>query len=173
MKEENKILFKKICSKEPFTVNFICSGNIIRSPYAEMLFEKLVEEEDTLNPELLVKSGGVVYRNQMISKESASMLMKEGISKERINQFSPRYHNDFPDMFKEADLTLVMEQSHLQYIPKEYKGKSFLFLDFVYGKKIGDVPDPYFDPPFERAYNMIKDALKSLVDQILHIQREC
>ncbi|MHA1541624.1 MAG: arsenate reductase/protein-tyrosine-phosphatase family protein [Candidatus Hodarchaeales archaeon] len=173
MKEENKILFKKICSKEPFTINFICSGNIIRSPYSEMLFENLMGENDSLNQNINVQSGGVVYRNQMISKESALMLVKEGISKERINQFSPRYHHDYPEMFKEADLILVMEQSHLQHIPEKYKEKSFLFLDFVYGQKKGDVPDPYFDPPFERAYNMIKDALKSLVEQILQIQREC
>ena len=173
MKEENKILFKKICSKEPFTINFICSGNIIRSPYSEMLFENLIRENDSLNQNINVQSGGVVYRNQMISKESVLMLVKEGISKERINQFSPRYHHDYPEMFKEADLILVMEQSHLQHIPEKYKEKSFLFLDFVYGQKKGDVPDPYFDPPFERAYNMIKDALKSLVEQILQIQREC
>jgi protein-tyrosine-phosphatase len=138
-----------------------------------MLFENLIREKDSFNLNINVQSGGVVYKNQRISKESASMLMKEGISKERINQFSPRYHHDYPDMFKEADLILVMEQSHLQYIPEKYIQKSFLFLDFVYGQKIGDVPDPYFDPPFERAYNMIKDALKSLIEQILQIQSEC
>ncbi len=82
MKEANKILFKKICSKEPFTVNFICSGNIIRSPYSEMLFEYLIREKDSFNLNINVQSGGVVYRNQLISKESALMLMKEGISKE-------------------------------------------------------------------------------------------
>jgi len=172
LKEDHKTLLKKICSKESFTINFICSGNIIRSPYAELLFEKLISDENSLSHEIQVESGGVVYRNRMISEESALMLMKEGVSRERISQFSPRYHHDYPDMFKKADLTLVMERSHLQYIPKNYKEKSFLFLDFVYGRTIGDVPDPYFDPPFERAYNMIKEALKSLLEQILQIQRE-
>lgn len=169
MKEEHKILLKKIDSKEFFKINFVCSGNIIRSPYAELLFEKLISEEDSLRNKIQVESGGVVYRNRMISEESASMLIKEGVSKERINQFSPRYHDDYPDMFKEADLTLVMERSHLKYIPKKYKEKAFLFLDFVYGSTIGDVPDPYFDPPFERAYTMIKEALESLLEQILLI----
>ncbi len=173
LRETYKPLLKKICSKESFTINFICSGNIIRSPYSEMLFEKLVGEEDTLKRKIHVESGGVVYRNQKISEESTLMLMKEGIPRERINQFSPRYHHDFPNMFKEADLILVMEKSHLQYIPGKYKEKSFLFLDFAHGQRIGDVPDPYFDPPFERAYDMIKEALKSLLKQILQIQREC
>ena len=171
MKTEDKTFLIKLCSKESFSVNFICSGNIIRSPYAEMLFEKFVNEQASFNIKINVKSGGVVYKNRMISRESAQMLMKEGVPKERISQFSPRYHHDYPDMFKEADLTLVMEKSHLKYIPEKYHQKSFLFLDFVYGKPIGDVPDPYFDPPFERAYNMIKDALKSLLNQILEIQR--
>ena len=172
LKEENKTILKQINSKESFIVNFICSGNIIRSPYAEMLFEKMVIDEGTLNTKIQVESGGVIYRNQMISRESARMLMKEGVSEHRIKQFIPRYHNDYPNMFKESDLILVMEKSHLQYIPTKYKAKAYLFLDFVYGKTIGDVPDPYFDPPFDRAYNMIKDALKTLLEEILEIQRE-
>ena len=166
------VLLKKIFLQESFTINFICSGNIIRSPYAELLFEKLIRKYDVLSNKISVESGGVKYRNSMISEESAVMLLKEGVAEERINRFSPRFYRDFPEMFEKNDLILVMEQSHLKCIPRKYSDKSFLFLDFVYGKAIGDVPDPYFDPPFERAYNMIKDALLSLLDQILQVNRK-
>ncbi len=159
LKEGHKTLLGKIYSQESFTINFVCSGNIIRSSYAEMLFEKLIREFDVLSQKIQVESGGVKYRNSMISEESALMLIKEGVSKERINRFSPRFYRDYPEMFEKSDLILVMEQSHLQYIPQKFREKSFLFLDFVYDQTIGDVPDPYFDPPFERAYNMIKEAL--------------
>ena len=171
LKKEEKAIVRKIYSKEPFVINFICSGNIIRSPYAEMLFEKMVLDECSLRSKIHVESGGVIYRNQMISRESARMLMNEGVSEDRIKRFTPRYHNDYPNMFKEANLILVMEKSHLQYIPAKHKDKAYLFLDFVYGRTIGDVPDPYFDPPFDRAYNMIKDALRTLLEEILMIQK--
>ena len=173
MKKENKVLLRNIYSQESFTINFICSGNIIRSPYAEILFEKLLEKSGKkIGLKIKVESGGVKYQNSMISEESATMLMKEGVTKERINRFFPRYYRDYPEMFVKTDLILVMEQSHLQYIPNKFGNKSFLFLDFVYGKTIGNVPDPYFDPPFERAYNMIKEALQSLLEQILGINGE-
>lgn len=171
MNEAHKILLGKIYSQESFTINFICSGNIIRSPYAEMLFEALVGENDVLSQKIRVESGGVKYRNNMISEESAIMLKKEGVSKERIDRFSPRFYRDYPEMFN-SDLILVMEQSHLEHIPQQFREKSFLFLDFVYGQTIGNVPDPYFDPPFERAYDMIKEALKHLLEQILQINGE-
>ena len=138
-----------------------------------MLFEKLLEKSGKkISLKIQVESGGVKYQNSMISEESAAMLMKEGVVKERINRFTPRYSRDYPEMFTKNDLILVMEQSHLQYIPKKFSDKSFLFLDYVYGKTIGNVPDPYFDPPFERAYNMIKEALQSLLEQILKINGE-
>ncbi|MCK4849059.1 MAG: hypothetical protein KAT16_08550, partial [Candidatus Heimdallarchaeota archaeon] len=126
---------------------------------------------DVLSQKIRTESGGVKYRNSIISEESAIMLNKEGVSKERIDRFSPRFYRDHPEMFN-SDLILVMEQSHLEYIPQQFRKKSFLFLDFVYGQTIGNVPDPYFDPPFERAYDMIKEALKRLLEQILQINGE-
>jgi protein-tyrosine phosphatase len=167
--KEHKLLLRKIYSQESFTINFICSGNIIRSPYAEILFEKLLEQHYVLSQKIKVESGGVKYKNSMISGESASMLIKGGVSKNRIDQFSPRFFGDYPNMFENNDLILVMEKSHLQYIPQKYKKKAYLFLDFVYGQSIGNVPDPYFNPPYERAYNMIKEALETLLEQIIQI----
>ena len=134
-----------------------------------MLFEKLTQDNPILSQKIKVESGGVKYKNSMISEESASMLMKEGVSESRVNQFSPRFHRDYPKMFEKNDLILVMEKSHLNYIPSKYRWKAFLFLDFVHGVSIGNVPDPYFDPPYERAYNMIKEALEMLFEQIIQL----
>ena len=90
------------------------------------------------------------------------MLLKEGVSKKRIKQFVPRYFPDYPNMFDSVDLILVMEQSHLGSIPSQHKNKAHLLLNFVYGR-IEDVPDPYFDPPYERSFQMIKKALEDLI----------
>ena len=166
MESQRNIILEKFRQGESFTINFICSGNIIRSPYAEILFEHMVlKAKDKLPIKIQVESGGVTYRNTMISRESASMLLREGIRKERIEQFSPRFLPDYPESFANSDLILVMERSHIRSIPPEYREKTFLLLEFVYGRD-EDVPDPYFDPPFERSYRMIEKALKSLLDII-------
>jgi len=169
LKENHRALLRKIYSQESFTINFICSGNIIRSPYAELLFEKLIQDSNVLHQKIRVESGGVKYKNTRISEESTLMLLKDGVSQDRINKFSPRFIRDYPKMFEKSDLILVMEKNHLRYLPDRDQKRSYLFLDFIYGKSIGNVPDPYFDPPFDRAYKMIKEALITLLDRILEL----
>jgi protein-tyrosine-phosphatase len=86
------------------------------------------------------------------------MLLKEGVPQNKISEFRPRYYPDHPDMFKEVDLVLVMEKNHIRKIPNQ---NTFLLLEFTFGKAI-NVPDPYFDPPYERSFQMIKEALIQL-----------
>jgi protein-tyrosine phosphatase len=168
MNSRKKKILNLLSEKENFSINFICSGNIIRSPYAEILFEKLIaDSNEGLVNKILVESGGVRYRNSRISNQTKSMLLKEGISKERIHRFTPRFFPDFPDMFEKNDLILVMEQSHLTEIPSKFTEIAFLLLEFTFGKR-EDVPDPYFDPPYERVYNILKKALFELNTQFLN-----
>ena len=89
------------------------------------------------------------------------MLFREGVNGDKINSFKPRYTVDYPDMFKGVDLVLVMEKNHISSLPEAIREKSFLFLEFTLGLS-EDVPDPYFDPPFERSFNMIKKGLFEL-----------
>lgn len=143
-----------------FQILFICSGNIIRSPYAHLLFEHLIQGEPELE-KIRIESGGVTYRNDSISWESRDLLLKEGVSIERIAKFIPRYALDYPEMFQQADLVLVMEKNHYQKIPQKIREKSFLLLEFTMGIS-ENIPDPYFDPPYERSFQMINEALVKL-----------
>ncbi|MHA1994894.1 MAG: arsenate reductase/protein-tyrosine-phosphatase family protein [Candidatus Hodarchaeales archaeon] len=171
MKDQLEKFVRKFVSQNSICMNFICSGNIIRSPYAEILFEHLLLNADIdLGKKVQVESGGVRYRNSIISEESAAMLLEEGVPQKRIDKFVPRYFPDYPKMFDSVDLILVMERSHLKSIPTEYKDKAFTLLDFVYGRD-EDVPDPYFDPPFERSFIMIRKALITIVEQIVSVKK--
>ncbi|PWI47829.1 hypothetical protein CEE45_09970 [Candidatus Heimdallarchaeota archaeon B3_Heim] len=167
VKSQSENFLKQITGQNSIAINFICSGNIIRSPYAEILFEHMIKMTNTsLAKRVRVESGGVRYRNSKISEESATMLLKEGINHKRIDQFTPRYFPDYPRMFDSVDLILVMERSHLRSIPSKYKEKTFLLLEFIYGRN-EDVPDPYFDPPFERSFIMIKKALQTFTEMLI------
>ena len=153
-KHKQQIL-KKFRESDHFHIVFICSGNIIRSPYAHLLFEHLLEEDIELKNKINVESGGVTYRNSSISMETRDMLVREGVSLNKISEFTPRYFPDHPDMFQGVDLVLVMEESHIRKIPIV---DTFLLLEFTLG--IADnVPDPYFNPPYERSFQLIKEAL--------------
>jgi protein-tyrosine phosphatase len=164
--EKKKEIFYQFKQSSTFTILFICSGNIIRSPYAEILFEHLINDDPRLESKIQAESGAVTYRNYSISRESYEQLIKEGVQPDRISQFKPRHHNDHPRMFEKADLILVMAKSHLRRIPSKYHGKTYLFLDFT--QDISEsVPDPFFDPPYERAFDLIKDALLSLREAFL------
>lgn len=90
------------------------------------------------------------------------MLVKEGVPQKKIAEFTPRYFSDHPDMFQEADLVLVMEKTHIRKIPNK---NTFLLLEFTLGIS-NNVPDPYFDPPYERSFQMIKEALIQLREML-------
>ena len=169
MSEILRKTFENLKGKEKISINFVCSGNIIRSPYAEILFEKLLLEKNTaLTTKIKVESSGVTYRNYQISRESTQMLLNEGVPRKRIDNFFPRFIGDYPDLFVTNDLILVMESNHLSVIPKYAKDKAFLLLEFTLGRK-EDVPDPFFTPPFGKAYKMIKNSLEILIRELVAI----
>ena len=157
--EQKQVVLQKFSEASSFNIIFICSGNIIRSPYAHLLFEHLIQE-DTKLKKIRVESGGVTYRNYSISMEAREMLLREGVSADKISEFTPRYFPDYPDMFQGVDLVLVMEKTHIRKIPNK---NTFLLLEFTLGIT-DNVPDPYFDPPFERSFHMIKNALIRLME---------
>jgi protein-tyrosine phosphatase len=168
LQSRKKDVLTKFKKSKAFSILFICSGNIIRSPYAEILFEYLIQDESKLKSKIHVESGAVTYRNYSISRESFNQLVSEGIQPERISKFKPRHIKDHPKMLKNADLILVMAKGHLKRIPSDYQEKTFLFLDFIKGLS-ESVPDPFFDPPFERAFDLIKDALIQLRDKLIKV----
>ena len=145
----------------PITVVFLCSGNVIRSAYAELVFAKMISEEDCLRGRINVQSGGVTYRNIRIYPEIEEYLLQEGIDPHQIDSFQPRHIRDHSELLAEAGLILVMTREHLTRIPKAYQEKAYLLYQYAFGKPL-EIPDPYFEPPMERAVSLLKKALKGL-----------
>ncbi|MFW9994644.1 MAG: hypothetical protein ACFFD4_21555 [Candidatus Odinarchaeota archaeon] len=146
--------------KNTVSILFVCSGNIIRSPYAELLFEKMLVEKGLMKS-FMLSSGAVTYRNSKISSLSRKALITEGVSQERINKFYPRYIDDYPELFRNADLILAMSEEHLDEL-EEFTDKSFLLTSFA-GLPAKNVPDPYFESTPLIAFNMIKESLLTIV----------
>ncbi|NHI93382.1 MAG: hypothetical protein EAX96_12925 [Candidatus Lokiarchaeota archaeon] len=148
--------------KDQIRILFICSGNIMRSAYAEMIFEKMLFDKFG-KTKIISESGAVEYVNDSIAYQTKKILMEQGVSKNRINQFHPRHINYYPEAFQNADLILVMTRNHLYELQDEiYKDKTFLLTDFAFGEQI-DIADPFFDGNINQSFAEVKEGLEEII----------
>ncbi|MBD3230075.1 MAG: hypothetical protein GF329_17990 [Candidatus Lokiarchaeota archaeon] len=149
--------------KKPLGFLFLCSGNICRSPMAEMLFEKMAKEKG-IQDQIISTSGAVHFHNNSIMWETSRILRDEGVADERIRKFFPRHIDVHPELL-EADIILTMDKSHLRRIPQKYQSKSFLLSIFA-GEPAVNIEDPYggnID-----SYRIIANEIKFYLDKILN-----
>ena len=127
----------------------VCVGNICRSPSGEYLLKSLL-------PNKTIASAGVGALVGKPADKFANLVATEhGISLEghQAQQLTP-------ELCREFDLILVMEQGHIgavTNIAPEARGKTMLFGHWI-GKQ--DIPDPYRQGKvaFEHAYQLIEQS---------------
>ena len=86
---------------------FICTGNICRSPAAEVILQKLLEEKQLSG--IQVKSAGTHERDKYPRDETMV-----NIAKEYGYHMTGTSQTMTPDMLMEADLIIVMTQRHYE-----------------------------------------------------------
>ena len=149
-------------------VLFVCMGNICRSPTAEGVFRKLLDDEG-LSDAIEVDSAGThaYHVGEQPDTRTIAAAMKRGIdiSWRRGRQVARR---DF-DAF---DLVLEMDrENHRDLVavagPKA-DGKLHLFLDFAPEAKHREVPDPYFGGAdgFETVLDLVETAGRGLLREL-------
>lgn len=109
-------------------VLFVCSGNTCRSPLAEGLFKKYLEEKNITDIE--VSSAGVsVFPGDEVSINSALVAMNRGvnISLHRARRVNTQH-------LAETDLFVCMTESHANALSKYCDESKIMVLN---------VPDPY------------------------------
>ncbi len=134
----------------------------MRSPYAEILFEKYILKYQLPNKKILSESLAVHYRNSSILEQTSNLLSVEGIKTNRIEEFKPRYFKDYPEVCENADLILAMTEDHLDQL-RRWKSKSYLLSRFVQGPEAEEIHDPFFSNDAEKAYFMVKENVQGLV----------
>lgn len=137
----------------------VCVGNICRSPTAELLLKNRLEGSG-----VKVSSAGLgALVGKPVDSAALAVLTRHGVvaTEHQARQLSPA-------MLREADLVLVMEDSHLQGVnamAPEARGKTFLL-----GKWLDDceIPDPYRQEAaaFEHAYALISSCVDEWVRRI-------
>ncbi len=148
-------------------VLFVCLGNICRSPSAEGVFRRAVEQAG-LEQRITVDSCGIgdwhVGNPPDARAQAAARRRDIDISGLGARQFSR-------DDFHAFDYILPMDYGNLRDIramePDAHKAHIELFLAFA-GMPQGEVPDPYYGGAqgFEDVLDMIDAASRGLIKHI-------
>jgi protein-tyrosine phosphatase len=148
---------------------FVCLGNICRSPMAEGVFRRVVEEEGFADRFEIDSAGlGDWHIGQAPDTRAQAAAKSRGmdISGQAARQVTGADFSNF-------DLLLVMDRSNLNELrrraPAEAYSKIRIFLDYAPHVGTKDVPDPFFggDEGFDHALDLIEEAAHGLLASLV------
>ncbi len=149
-------------------VLLVCLGNICRSPTADGVFQKLVNDAG-LTKRIRVDSAGTAnwHHGRAPDPRTVAAAKKRGFD---LSSLCARAVN--VSDFEEFDYILAMDDDNLADLrrlkPENYSGHLGLFLEFGLQAQYREVPDPYRggSEGFELVLNLIEDAAAGLLQSI-------
>jgi len=150
------------------SILFVCMGNICRSPTAEGVFRKLLEDEEGEFNITIDSAGTHAYHvGQSPDERAVSAALRRGIdiSGQRARAVALE---DFADF----DLILAMDEDNLAVLqklrPAATRAQLELMLSFNLNVSSLSVPDPYYGGAagFERVLDMLEEAGLGLPEQL-------
>lgn len=145
-------------------VLFVCLGNICRSPMAEAVFQKMVNDAG-LSGEIVVDSAGTGswHVGETAHPGTRQILAKQGIPYNgRARQIR------LEDLRDENTYIIAMDESNLSELKRRYGNhpRMYRLLDFASQSNERDVPDPYYTGNFETVYELVRDGCRGLLATI-------
>lgn len=146
------------------TVTFVCLGNICRSPMAEAVFLRLIEERGVAQS-FRVNSFGTsdCEEDNPVYPPAAKTLRERGYD------FKHRARKITLADVKNSDYILVMDSMNLEDLTRltggHYAEKIFMLGHFL-SEKI-DIDDPWYTRDFERTYREIYSSCEAFLDYLL------
>ena len=150
-------------------IMFVCHGNICRSPMAEFIFKKLVDDMG-LSSEFIIKSSATSTEEIIrgvgnpIYPPAARELQRRSIP------YTDRHATQLSiNDLEKYDLFIGMDSANIRNmnrILKEGAGnKIFKLMDFT--SRGGDVADPWYSDRFDIAYRDIYDGCSALLNKLI------
>lgn len=154
---------------DPFRVVFVCTGNICRSPMAEVVFRECADAVG-LGARVLSTSAGTGdwHVGERADQRTIDALERRGYdgALHRARQFTQAD-------FARNDLVIALDRSHERILHGWARGdgdadKIALLMSFEPGAQSLDVPDPYYAGPgmFDEVLGMIEGASRALFRQL-------
>ncbi len=149
-------------------VLFVCMGNICRSPTAEGVFRRLVQQQ-ALHDLILIDSAGThaYHVGNPPDPRAQRTALGRGIDLSPLRARQVRRED-----FVYFDYILAMDRDNLadllEICPAEHQAKLSLLLPHAPHLELQEVPDPYYGGPagFERVLDMIEAASEELLKTI-------
>ncbi|WP_309067893.1 low molecular weight protein-tyrosine-phosphatase [Microbacterium sp.] len=153
----------------PFRVVFVCTGNICRSPMAEVVFRTLAVDAG-LGDRVTSSSAGTGdwHVGERADARALAALDRRGYdgSAHRARQFTVT-------AFHDNDLVVALDRSHERILrhwaqDDDHRDRISLLTSFDATAAAPDVPDPYYadDRAFDDVLGMIESASRALFRQL-------
>ncbi len=153
----------------PFRVVFVCTGNICRSPMAEVVFRGFADASGFGSRVASTSAGtGDWHVGERADQRTIDALQRAGYdgTRHRARQFT---HGDFV----RSDLIVALDRSHERILhgwarSEADADKIALLMSFDPAASTLDVPDPYYAGPgmFDEVLGMIESASRALFRQL-------
>jgi len=150
-------------------VLFVCMGNICRSPAAEGIMKKMIDEYN-LTSKIEIDSAGTIGYHQ---GEPADARMSRHASKRgyKLSSLSRKFNPNAD--FQNFDYIITMDDDNYQDIISldmkgEFQRKIHKMADFFTDHGYTEVPDPYYGSPdgFEIVLDLLEQGNKNLLNKI-------
>lgn len=155
-------------------VLFICMGNICRSPSAEGVFRRLLQQEG-LEERIQIDSAGThtYHAGHPPDRRSQQAALTRGVD---ISALRARLVE--PEDFERFDWLVAMDYDNLAHLervaPPHLRDKPKLLLSFAPEVAEEEVPDPYYGGPqgFEHVLDLLEAGSAGLLAAILSNARQ-
>jgi len=149
-------------------VLFVCMGNICRSPTAEAVFRRRVQDAGLADRVFVDSAGTHAYH----VGEPPDRRALETAARRGFDMSGLRGRQVSANDIVEFDYVLAMDSDNLALLQQgaaaSVRGKPRLLMDFAPHWGRPDVPDPYYGGArgFEQVLDMIEDAVGALLQEI-------